>query len=83
MTSYGGIPFTGLNVFPIRTLLQVELTFGVKDMQMNYRMQLFATIVTLAASSGTYDITLFIDKGKHFLIVIAVHDVCFKKNGTL
>jgi hypothetical protein len=38
-------------------------------------MQKFASAVALAAGGCAYDVSLFIDKGKHFLIIVTVHFV--------
>ena len=40
---------------------------------MNYGVQKLASVVAFAAGGCTYNVPLFIDKGKHFLIVVAVH----------
>jgi hypothetical protein len=73
MADYGSVPLTGLYILPQGALLQVEATCGVKDMQVYYRMEQLAAIVTLATRSATDYTSLLINKGKEFLVVILHH----------
>ena len=71
MSAHGRIPFSGLDVFPFGTFLQVQVSFGIEDVQMDDRMKQFAAAVAFPAGGGSGDISLFIDDGEHFLVIIA------------
>ena len=42
-------------------------------MQMNYGVQQLASVVTLTAGGCTYDVSLLVNKRKHFLVIVAIH----------
>lgn len=69
-------PPTAVSHFPVGCLssgrfLQVQVSFGIEDVQMDDRMKQFAAAVAFPAGGGSGDISLFIDDGEHFLVIIA------------
>ena len=62
MSAYRRIPFARLDILPQRALLQVESSLGIKHMQVHYRVQQLAAIVTLPARSASYHTSLLINE---------------------
>ena len=73
MSANGCIPFAGLDILPVGTLLQIEFATAVENMQVDNRMQQFASVVTFASCSGSRDIPFFVYDGEHFFVIIS-HD---------
>ena len=72
MASYGGVPLAGLDGLPVRAALQVELSFGVEQMQVYYRVQYLSAVMSLAAKDAAKHVSILIDYGKK-LVVVIVH----------
>lgn len=64
MTAYGGVPAPGLNIFPHGTLLEVDFSMAVEDMEMDNGMEDLGAIVGTATSDGAKDVALFINDGE-------------------
>ena len=73
MAAHGRIPASGLNVFPLRPLLQVKLAAGIEQMQVHHRMQQHRPAVAFAARSRSHDNAGGIYHRKKFRTVIASH----------
>ena len=60
------VPFSGLNVFPKRTPLQIEFAGWVEHVKMDDGVEQFAPAVAFAARGTADDVPIFIDKRKQF-----------------
>ena len=70
VSSYGRVPSPRLDVFPLRTLLQVKFAPAVEHMQVHHRVKSFAAMLAFAACGGSDDVPLFIHEGKHLFPVV-------------
>lgn len=70
VASYGRVPSSRLDVFPMRTFLQVKFAPAVEHMQVYHGVKAFAAIVAFAARGGSDDVPLFIHEGKHLFPVV-------------
>ena len=70
MSAYGRIPFAGLDILPVGTLLQIQLALGVKNMQVHHGMQQHTAAMALATGGGGKDVALLVHYGKHLLLVV-------------
>ena len=64
------VPFVGLDVFPVRSLLQIEVATAIEYVQVYYRMEHLAAIVGFTACDLTEHVAVFVDDGKEFFFVI-------------
>ena len=48
MSAYGSVPLSRLDVLPVGTSLEKDLTLGVEHMKMNHRVKEFAAAMTFA-----------------------------------
>ena len=83
MASYGGVPLAGLDGFPVRAALQIELSLGVEQVQMYYGMEHLTAVMGLTAQDLAQDMSILINYGTELVIVIGVHclSVCVLKDG--
>ena len=72
MPSNSGIPFVGLNVFPLRTVLKIEFSLAVENMKVNYGVENLAAIVGMTATYGPEKIAVLVYDGK-LLVFIVLH----------
>ena len=70
VSAYRGIPFARLNIFPQRTLLQIDSARGVEQMEMNNRMQQFTATMTLPSCSFAHSCSVFVDNGENLFVII-------------
>ena len=68
-----GVPFAGLDILPQRASLQVQSSFGVEHVEVDYRMQQSGAAVTLAAGGRAYDVALLIYQRKNLVAVVFIH----------
>jgi hypothetical protein len=66
MSADGSVPLAGLNIFIHGPFLQQQFSPGIKDMQVNNRMQHFAPTVTFATGSLSDYPTRFVNQWKYF-----------------
>lgn len=74
VTADSRVPFSGLNILPLRAFLQIEAPLAVKYMEMDYGVEQFAAVVTAAAGGGAYDGTGLVDQRENFFGIVAGHD---------
>lgn len=75
MAAYRGVPSSGLDIFPCRSALKIELAAGVEDMQVYYGVEQLASVVTFSAGGGSSDVSLFVYYREHFLIIVACYSI--------
>jgi hypothetical protein len=64
------VPLIGLDVLPLRAVLQIEFSLRVKYMKVYDGVKLVAPIVTFAARGAAYDISFLINEGEEFVLVV-------------
>ena len=70
MPAGGSVPFPGLDVFPRRTLLEIETALTVEQVQVHHGMQNPGAVVCLATADAASHIAVFIDDREAFELII-------------
>jgi hypothetical protein len=70
VSAYRCVPLVGLDVLPLRAVLQIEFPLRVKYMKVYDGVKLVAPVVTFAARGATYDIAFLIYEGEEFVLVV-------------
>jgi hypothetical protein len=68
VTAYRRIPFTGLDILPVRPFLKINLAFAVKHMEVDHWMQQPASAMRLAPCHFTDDAAVFINLGNKTIL---------------
>lgn len=71
MSSHGRIPFVGLYVLPRRTVLQVQFTTAVEDMEVYDRMEYLTAIMCVSPRHLPEDIPVLVDDGEQFIWIVS------------
>lgn len=70
MSAAGRIPFVGLDILPCRTMLEIEFTTAVEQMEMNDGVEDMRSVVSMSTAHGSENVSRFIDNGKLFVLII-------------
>ena len=79
MSAYRRVPLVGLDVLPLRAVLQLEFSLRVKYMKVHDGVKQMTSVVTFAARSATYDISFLINEGEKFVLVVGHVDFLQKE----
>lgn len=78
MTTYGSIPLAWLDVFPCRTLLQIDIATSIEDMKVDNGMKQARAAMALSASGLADYRACFINYGEYFPLVVLHYQMTWK-----
>lgn len=76
VTAHGGVPLVGLNVFPCRSMLEIELSLAVEHVQVNHGVQYLAAVVGVSAAYCAKDVPVLVHYRELFVRVVS-HDASY------
>ena len=74
VSAHSRIPFAGLDVFPLRPLLQIEFSLAVEHVKVYHRMHHHAAVVAFAPCGGTGNVAVLVHQREQFILPVLFHN---------